>query len=505
MGKKPPPAGAARAAPAWAALLALVSGTLGAGCARTPPPNVVFISLDTLRRDRLNCYGYQARRVSPAIDALAADSVVFENAVAAAPWTTPSHMSLLTSLAPSSHGLMTPFGQLLKDLRQGTVERLPDARVTLAEVLARRGFVTAAFTGGLTLDPAIGFAQGFSRYDVSMFKVSDAGMAAMKGWVAAQEDRRFFLFWHTFETHAPYLDTAFVGDVLTGEPLRQAEAALQQVGRRFSRGAIPPEALAQLQRLQEHHGELSSALYDGGVRSADRRVGELLAFLREAGLYDRTLIVLTSDHGEELGDRGGSGIFGVHGHSLYEEMVGVPLIVKLPEQAGRGLRVAPPAPAVDVMPTILDALGVPRAAAPEMEGRSLRPLWEGRETAGRLAFTEALAFESEEKSVRSDRYKYVVEVPAAEVERNGRRFLPEKPAARLYDLQGDPGEKTNLLSASARPVATAPPTRDRPPRALVEALDLRLRQYVARNFGRTETARLPAETVEKLKALGYVR
>jgi arylsulfatase A-like enzyme len=507
--KKALTAGALAAAAAGLAAIAAP-----AACRRPSAPAVVLISLDTLRRDRLNCYGYQARKLSPNIDALAADSVVFDSAVAAAPWTTPSHMTLLTSLVPSSHGIMTPFTRLLQDLRNGTVERLPEARTTLAEALASRGFATAAFTGGVTLDPAIGFAQGFSRYDVSMFKVRDEGMAAMKEWVTAQDGRPFFLFWHTFETHAPYLDTSFVREVAPEEVAREVEAALDELGRHFGRGPVPPEPMARLQALQTHHHALSNALYDGGVRSADRRVGELLQFLRAKGRYDRTLIVLTSDHGEELWDRGESGVFGVHGHSLYEEMVGVPLLVKLPGQSGRGTRVAPPAPAVDVMPTVLDVLGIPRATAPQMEGRSLRPMWEGREPAVRLAFTEALAFDSEQKSVRTDRYKYVVEVPAPEVERHGRRFLPEKADARLYDLRGDPGEKTNLLAAGPLPAgaprpsagsSAPPPAPDGSPGSLAQALDDRLRRYVVQHFGSAETATLPADTIEKLKALGYVR
>ena len=129
-------------------------------CTRPAPPGLVLISLDTLRRDRLNCDGYARRRVSPHIDALARDSVLFENAVSASPWTTPSHMTLLTSLAPSSHGVLTPLLTLMSDVDKRKVERLPEARVTLAEALASRGFTNAAFTGGVTMHPAIGFAQG---------------------------------------------------------------------------------------------------------------------------------------------------------------------------------------------------------------------------------------------------------------------------------------------------------------------------------------------------------
>ncbi len=488
------------AAGALAALLSALPA-----CARTPPPppNLVVISLDTLRRDRLNCYGYTARRLSPRIDALAADSVLFENAVAASPWTTPSHMSLLTSLAPSSHGVMAPFTRLAEGLRTHTVERLPDHRVTLAEALAAHGFATGAFTGGATLDPAIGFAQGFGSYDVSQFKINDAGMGRVKGWIAAQQGRRFFLFWHTFEVHEPYLDTTFVDQAVPAEAAPGVRAALGEISRHLAQGAIPPEAMARLAAFKPHYRALSQALYDGGVRSADRRVGELLDFLRESGLYDRTLIVLTSDHGEELWERTSSHIWGAHGHSLFDEMVAVPLVMKLPGQERAGTRLSPLAPAVDVMPTVLEVLQVPAAAAPQMEGRSLRPLWEGRPVEARPAFTEALAYDSEQKSIRTDRYKYILSVPADEVAKHGRRFLPENAARQLYDLLADPAERSNLLmDAAARP---ARPGASPPAPALVEALDRRLRVHVASRSGTAEKTTLAPETLESLKALGYLK
>ena len=496
--------GLRRAGALFALAAAVAAAWAPSACSRSPAA-LVLISLDTLRRDRLNCYGYATRRVSPNIDALARDSVVFEKAVSASPWTTPSHMTLLTSLAPSSHGVLTPLLTLMKDVDKRKVERLPEARITLAEALSSRGFTAAAFTGGVTMHPAIGFAQGFSLYDVSNFKMSEAGMGRIESWLGEHRRRPFFLFWHTFEVHSPYFDTRFVGEVVPAAEVPEVNAAIDDLGRRFRHEQpIPPELWVRIEGLKRHP-RLSGALYDGGVASADRYVGDLLAFLREAGLYDRATIVLTSDHGEELGEREPGGVFGKHGHSLYEEMVGVPLIVKLPHQAHAGTRVRPPAPAVDVMPTILDVLGIPAAAAAGMEGRSLRPMWEGRETGGRYAFSEALAYESEQKSVRTDRYKYILEVPEGEVERHGRRYLPATPAWQLFDLASDPGERHNLLPPRGRSPATAVHAGAPVPASLVEGLDAELRRYVAQHFGATDTAALPAETVEKLKALGYVR
>jgi arylsulfatase A-like enzyme len=493
---------------AAAALALLAAAGAPAACSRTPPAGVILISIDTLRRDRLNCYGYRARAVSPHVDALAAGSVLFESAVAASPWTTPSHMTLLTSLAPSSHGVLTPFQRLLRDVREGSVERLPAARLTLAEVLSARGFDTAAFTGGVTLDPAIGFGQGFDTYDTSLFKMDAAAMARMQAWLEARRQRPFFLFWHTFEAHAPYLQTRFLREAVPADVAAEAESALGELGRHFMHDPTPPGVYERLEALKPHHRQLAGALYDGGVSSADRWLGELVAFLRARGMYERVLIVFTADHGEELWDRGSGGIFGLHGHSLYEEMTGVPLIVKLPGGARAGTRVALPAPAVDVMPTVLDVLGIPASAAPEMEGRSLRALWEGRETGGRLAFSEALAFEEEQKSVRTDRYKYILTVPPGDVEAHGRRYLPPAAAGQLYDLQRDPREERNLLPVAARvpaaaTSATAPPSSG--PASLVDALDVRLRQYVATHTGTSEKGTVAADTVERLRALGYVR
>ena len=164
------------------ALLALIALAMLA-CPRpvevSGPPNVVLISVDTLRADFLNAYGFDEHRVSPAIDRLAADGILFEQHIAASPWTTPSHMSLFTSLAPTSHGVNESFSSLRSGLRRGTHKKLADARTTLAEVLQRAGYATAAFTGGITLIPQIGFDQGFDRFETSMYKLDDANVQVM--------------------------------------------------------------------------------------------------------------------------------------------------------------------------------------------------------------------------------------------------------------------------------------------------------------------------------------
>ena len=456
----------------------------------------MLISIDTLRADRLNSYGFKARTVSPNIDALGRDGIVFENHIAAAPWTTPSHLSLLTSLYPSAHGVTGSFRDESRRLAGGgSFEKLSESTVTLAEALSDRGFTAGAFTGGVTLDPKIGFGQGFSLYDTSMYKLSNENMDQMAAWVRARGSGRFFLFWHSFEVHAPYLETRFLPEVLPPAKVRKVREALGPLEERVLKGrAIGKGSADALDALGVLTQPVCEALYVGGIRSADRWLGRLLDLLRAQGLYDRTLIVLTSDHGEEIGERGPGRIYDQHGHTLYEELLRVPLIVKLPGQERAGTRVSEVTRAVDVMPTILDLLGY-AGDVPAMQGTSLRPAWEGSD-AVRIAYAESLGIPAEAKALRTDRYKYVVSISAADVAQHGRQYVPPEPTERqLFDLKGDPGERLNLLESPRRTQVSV----------LAEMLDERLRRHVASQKGQAEKVQLDQDTLDKLRALGYVQ
>jgi arylsulfatase A-like enzyme len=475
---------------------------LGGGQAARSRWNVVLISVDTLRADRLNCYGYERRRVTPHIDGLAREGILFENHIASSPWTTPSHMSLFTSLHPSAHGFTVPVATLMSRAEQGkSVDRLPDARLTLAEALAASGRATAAFTGGLTLDPRFGFNQGFARYETATRKLRPRNMQPLYDWIDENQDRPFFLFWHTFEVHAPYLETAFLDEVLPEDTARKLKRGIAHASRRWLREWRSPREQAQLlDQLQVYTLPVCDALYAGGVQSMDRWVGQFVRHLRDRGLYDRTLIALTSDHGEQLGERGvdpqapGRGIYNRHGHTLYDELLRVPLVLKLPYQRHGGTRVRAVTGAIDVMPTVLDVLGLP--LPDQMQGASLRGLWEGgRAGAPRLPVSESLSTLNEKKGVRSDRYKYIVSINSRDVDRYGRSFIPERPSAReLYDLLLDPAEKVNLL---------VDPTAGQAARAAA-VLDRALRHAVSTR-GASDKVTLPPTALEPLKALGYVQ
>jgi len=495
---------------AAAGLAAAIVATAGCGLGREKPPrsDVILISVDTLRADRLNSYGYRDRVVSPHLDALARDGLLFEKHISASPWTTPSHMSLLTSLRPSAHGVTSSFGTLTQRLEGGAeYDRLGEEHQTLAEALRHSGRTTAAFTGGLTLDPRIGFGRGFESYDVSFFKMTEPRLQALESWTRSRREVPFFLFWHTFEAHAPYLDPTFLTQVLPTEKAARVARSLADLRDRIEAGGSPqvwkggPKAQRRLESEGAFNREVCSALYDGGVRSADAWIGRFLETLKREHLYDRTLIVVTSDHGEQLGeepgDEGGDKrdgrFFNAHGHTLYEEMLRIPLIIKLPDQRRAGTRVRQLSRAIDVMPTILDVLGV-AVDARKLQGDSLRTLWEGSDGSEREALSESLSTEQESKSLYSGRYKYILTVDADTVAERGRSFIPDRPAsAELYDLATDAGEKLNLLTD---------PSADRLRQARL--LEARLRRRVDERRGRAERTQLTSETLEGLKALGYV-
>jgi arylsulfatase A-like enzyme len=282
------------------------------------PPNIVLISIDTLRADHLPAYGYPAIR-TPHIDRLAADAMLFERAWSASPLTVPSHASIFTGTLPSRHGLRDNSGYRMKRTMK-----------TLAGQLLRSGYDTAAFVSSAVLKRERGLARGFRTYDDRMDDSglvrsgSDTVSAALE-WAGQQRDGPFFLFVHIYEPHSPY------------EPMKGIELA-----------------------------------YDGEIVRADAAVGSLLSALRRQNLYDDAMIVLLSDHGEGLGEHGEK----EHGVLLYREALHVPLLVKLPGNSRGGRRMKANAQLLDVMPTILEqARALPSSST--LEGRSLTSLDNG--------------------------------------------------------------------------------------------------------------------------------
>jgi len=453
-------------------LAALAAAGALAACrhdAKTPHEGLqsaVIVLLDTLRADHLGCYGY-ARPTSPEIDAVAAQGVVFEQAISCAPWTRPSIGAILSGLYPRGTS-----GE--KEIASSLVERFRDA-----------GFATAAFTEGGWFTREAGLDLGFDEF-LEATGTIDAELgpdgpdpargaaqtfARAQGWRERPREERFLLVIHTYEVHAPYTHREFVEGM---DP--------QRIGPWFGVDLLASLRSGQLV-LSPGEREYVKALYDGDVRSADRQVGGLLASLDRLDLSETTLVVLTSDHGEELGEHHPDYV-GDHGHSLRDHLLRVPLIVRDPTRAAIPLRVAAQVRTIDVLPTVADLLGVVVPGA--LDGASLRGLIEGTESAERPALSGWVRKGPRRASLRSGGHK-LIRILGPGSPRRG--MLHPPPDRQLFDLARDPGEAQDLSAYAPGVLESMQATLDR----MLGELDL----------GAAEAD--GGELDERLRSLGYVR
>ena len=423
--------------------------------ARAERPNIIIYLIDTLRADHLGVYGYH-RPTSPNIDRFAADGVLFADAQAQSSWTRPAVVSLLTGLLPRSHGV------------RGRTDVLPDSIVTLAEMLAEQGYETTGLVTNGNVGPTFGIDRGFEHFRYFRESSARRGMHQssdhLNQWIAIWLETRasnkpFFLYAHSTDPHLPYAPP---------EPFRRRFAADvdPEIGWRENARAIT----SGRGQASEQIREALIDLYDAEIAFNDHHFGRLLDDLKARGLYDSSLIVLVADHGEEFLDHGGW----EHGKTLYGEQLRVPLILKLPGGASAGTRVEAAVGQVDVVPTILDLLGIQGAT---LDGESLlrAPL------SDRRPLFASLSLEGREvRSVSSRGWKLILDSSS---------FTYSEPI-ELYHTAADPGEKVQL--AGDRPFE---------------------RQFLSQILGRLELdlaavagteAEIPDELRRQLEALGYL-
>lgn len=442
------------------------------------PPDVVLISLDTLRADHLPTYGY-AKPTAPRLDALARESLVFDRAYTEAPHTLPSHTSLFTGLHPGRHGVRDRGDTLAPDVP------------TLAELFAAQGYQTGGFTNCYFLTPEFRIERGFSHYDaahdIESPRAADATNDAVFAWLdTLAPDRPLFLFTHYFDVHSDW-------DVLAydaAEEYRKRFAGDPPPGFRNGDGKVA--ATRWLAKLNREGAKLTPeeltylrGLYDAGVAWTDAQLGALLDGLEARGRLRDAIVIVTADHGEEFLEHGKF----LH-TQVFEESMRIPLLVSLPEMrgaAGPSCRprtgLATPVAGrtdalvqhVDMLPTLAECLGFPLPAG--VQGTSFRDVLAG----GRNA-REAVYFDTPRGTqigVMRGGWKLV------ESTASGRR--------RLYRLDRDPGERSDLAKQEPERVA---------------ALAAELARHRAENeAGRVagERVEVPDEVHEALEALGYVR
>jgi arylsulfatase A-like enzyme len=378
--------------------------------------NLILISIDSLRADHLGSYGYR-RKTSPSIDAFAKEAVLFENAIAQSPWTLPSHASLLTSLYARTHGA------------DEATHSIASETSTLASMLQDAGYRTHAIVSGTFMWARFGFNIGFDTYDDSLiqeaFKENHEATTTPRVHARIQSvlddaPQPFFLFAHYWDVHYDYIpphpfnrrfDRKYSGEMTSNQFIKNP-AIHKDMDRRDLRHLV--------------------ALYDGEIAWVDSYIGKLIADLKRRNLYDRTIIVITADHGDEFFEHGEKG----HQHSLYQELLHVPLIVRVPQAEG-GRRIAERVELIDVMPTLLNLLDV--AAPAGMQGRSFAPLLAGENWEERPRFSETtMASKNRDSKKRVDswaiyrgQHKLIV-------------FAENRYPIELYDLVRDPGEKEPL-------------------------------------------------------------
>ena len=400
---QPPAAPSAWWRPAWVAAtvtLALAAavvgwwtlGSRGDGGRLTPaqgsrpPLNLVIITLDTTRADHVGAYG--SREVeTPALDRLAREGVLFEQAMTTAPLTLPAHASILTGRFPPEHGVRDNGGFYLG----------PD-QTTLAEILGPQGFKTGGFVAAYVLDAKWGIGQGFETYfdDFDMSKSRGRSLGEIQRpanevvdkalpWIDTVKDGPFFAWLHFYDPHTPY---------------------------------APPEPFRTKYKGHPYKGE---------VAFTDSQVGRVVEFLESRGLLEHTVVAVLGDHGESLGDHGED----AHGFFIYEAAARVPFIIRAPLDSSRGRRVADPVRVVDLVPTALDLMGLPPAQG--VSGRSVVPLMTGATVElGLEGYAEAMYplhhyGWSDLRALRSGRFKVI-----------------DAPRPELYDIETDPGEQTDI-------------------------------------------------------------
>lgn len=426
---------------------------------RDTRPNVVLISIDTLRADHLGAYGYH-RDTSPHLDALARDATVFEAASSVSAWTLPTHLSMLTGLLPSLHGV-----------REN--RRLDPSVPFLPELLSEAGYRNDGVASWYFLSQTFGFDRGFHSYRLRVAQDAEHAIDTAIELIRRAEGQKQFLFVHLIDPHWPYLPPSEWLDRFG--KAKDASGMLNIVVNR-----IPPRGADDI--------EDAKRLYDAEIAYTDAQLERLFSELESRGLYDDSLIIVTADHGEAFYEHD----HWTHMVSLYDEMTHIPLIVKWPGGARKG-RVSTPVSQTDVFPTILEAAGVPvpptmAATLSELEetaaGRSI--LSELTSEIGyRRSCTDRSLTDCVTLAVRVGNMKYITTLSG---DADGRRTAVEE----LYDLADDPGERRDLSDDA---------------RTQSEAFSARVRAFlrVAKAWNaRTEDVVLDESVTEQLRSLGYI-
>ncbi|MCK9431379.1 MAG: sulfatase [Candidatus Omnitrophica bacterium] len=393
--------------------------------------NVILVSFDALQAAHTGCLGY-FRDTTPNIDRITKGGFLFKNAVAQSSWTVPSTMSYFTSLYPSQHKLLNKYSTYTEEEKIfSNLKKLSPEVVTLAEVLRENGYCTGGFTGDAGVGAVFGYGQGFDTYfEGPKFGGMDRSIPAALEWLKRNGKKRFFIFLHGYDVHGQFdppggfsrefVNPPYLGELKGG---KEEEARIREEGLE----GRPVE-------LTDEDVRFWRALYDEKIKDVDERFGFFIDALDKMGLLENTIIVLFSDHGTEFYEHKRFD----HGFSLYEELIRVPLVFRLPQTRG-GAVITGQVRAIDVMPTVLDLLGIKVSdqVRKQMQGVSLIPSLNGKKQELK-AFSETdYRFYVSKRSVRTpEGLKFIYSLDTGNKE--------------LYNLKDDPRELNNLAGVKKR-------------------------------------------------------
>ena len=430
--------------------------------------NIIVVLIDTLRRDALGCYG-NGLRPSPAIDALAAEGARFEDAVSTSGWTLPAIVSLLTGTWPTIHGAVG---------KEGTLTSIREEMLTAAEVFKLYGYNTFGWGNCAFMSPMLGLDRGFDLYDCrhahnDKIRRADETLHSALAQLTAHKGGKNFLFVHLFDPHLdfdppPGYERRFTGG--RNDPPLPLDVH-ECLGLQRNAGNAPP--------VDEDIAYIKGAYY-GEINFVDDQIARFVDELKQLGIYEDCTLVLLADHGEEFWEHGGF----EHGHTLYDELIRIPLIIKAPAGTGpQGLVVRSQVRIIDVMPTLFEMAGL---KAPEFfEGASLLAQLEGRTMPDLPAMSESILYGSEKFAWRVGGHKYIFDTDASAV-----------PRAQLFDVRNDPGERHNLMESE--------PELGRTLRVQFESLFVQLQQRI-RTMSSPRASNMGPDQIESLKSLGYIR
>jgi len=431
---------------------------------KTPARNLIYILVDSLRSDHLRCYGYN-RTISPNIDKLAEDGILFKNSLSQSCWTKPSFSSILTANHPTSVGIT------------GENDAIIDNITTVTELLKKAGFYTVAFISNPYLGKEHGFAQGFDEYhtifpkNLSEYKINaDELNREVFKWLEKNKNKKFFLMIFYLEPHTPYAPP---------EPYDRLFSPVSRVSENLWKEKIANPSEDYLKALVD--------LYDGEIRFLDHELGRLFEKMKKLEIWDNSLIAFNADHGEEFYDH----FWWQHNHTLYEELIRVPLIIKGPGLP-HGIKIETPVQHIEIFPTLFDLLGLKQS--PTFTGQPVTDLIRDPETiVNKLTYHETYLPGKSFIATRGIKWKLIYNL--------------EKKTYQFFDLSKDPHEKNDLLVAGGgtSPEYLSPEIRKNFEFFKASLHRLAKQAYKLRHLRRAfRNVKYDQEAMRLLEGLGYI-